>query len=180
MKFLTIIEFDALRKMDLLLLPIPPSYTRRRWPTIGFDASALTSHARPCHTCRMVEVFTSDEFKEWYAGLNDDFQCDVTEAVGMLERRGVALGHPHSSAIKGSRFPLRELRVQSHGHPIRVVYAFDPDRDAYLIIGGDKTGEKRFYERLISQAERIWLEYLTTFSERSWPWRKGSGTDGAT
>ncbi len=55
---------------------------------------------------------------------------------------------PYSSGIRESRFPLRELRVQSRGHPIRVFYAFDPWGQAVLLIAGDKTGDDRFYETL--------------------------------
>ena len=35
---------------------------------------------------------------------------------------------PLSSAIKGSRYALRELRIQSAGHPLRIFYVFDPER----------------------------------------------------
>ena len=72
---------------------------------------------------------------------------------------GVALPFPFSSALAGSRYPLRELRIQSGGRPLRVLYIFDPRRDALLLIGGDKTGDDRFYERLIPQAERLWEIY---------------------
>jgi hypothetical protein len=41
-----------------------------------------------------------------------------------------------------------------------VVYAFDPHRDAVLLLGGDKGSDARFYERIIPRAERIWKEYL--------------------
>jgi len=44
---------------------------------------------------------------------------------------------------------MRELRVQSGGHPIRLFYAFDPARTAILLLGGDKTGDDRLYERII-------------------------------
>jgi hypothetical protein len=44
---------------------------------------------------------------------------------------------------------MRELRVQSSGKPLRVFYAFDPRRMAILLIGGDKTSDKRFYERMV-------------------------------
>ena len=84
----------------------------------------------------------------------------MTAAVDYLGAVGIALGNPRSSDIKGASFPLRELRVQSGGRPIRVFYAFDPRRNAVLIIGGDKTGDGRFYERMIPVAERIWQEYL--------------------
>jgi hypothetical protein len=53
-------------------------------------------------------------------------------AVSKLEQAGVALGHPASSAIKGASFALRELRIKSSGHALRVFYAFDPRRDAVL------------------------------------------------
>src|SRR5262245_56479513 len=65
-----------------------------------------------------------------------------------------------SSAIKEATFALRELRIQSNGRPLRVFYAFDPARNAVLILGGDKTGDDRFYSRMLPQAERVWKEYL--------------------
>jgi hypothetical protein len=40
-----------------------------------------------------------------------------------------------------------------------VFYAFDPIRQAVLLIGGDKAGDDRFYDRLIPLAERIWARY---------------------
>jgi hypothetical protein len=81
--------------------------------------------------------------------------------VGLLEAKGVSLGHPYSSAIKGTKHPIRELRVQSGGRPLRVLYAFDPRRQAVLLLGGDKTGDDRFYETVVPRAERIWEQYLT-------------------
>ena len=74
----------------------------------------------------------------------------------------MALGHPASSAIKGAWFALRELRIKSSGHALRVFYAFDPRRNAVLILGGDKTGQNSddFYEEMIRKSERIWKDYL--------------------
>ena len=48
-----------------------------------------------------------------------------------------------------------------------MVYAFDTARDACLIIGGDKTGDPRFYQRTVSNTERIWLEYSSERQKRS-------------
>lgn len=74
---------------------------------------------------------------------------------------GPRLPHPHSSGIAGSRHAhMRELRVQSRGRPIRVFYAFDPRRTAILLIGGDKTGDDRFYERFIPVADRLYDEHI--------------------
>jgi hypothetical protein len=110
----------------------------------------------------MIEVIGTDEFAAWYEQLEDKYADAVTVAVSKLEDQGVALGHPASSAIKGASFALRELRIKSHGHALRVFYAFDPRRDAVLIIGGDKTGKNSddFYETMIAQSESIWTEYL--------------------
>jgi hypothetical protein len=55
---------------------------------------------------------------------------------------------------------MRELRVQSSGNPLRVFYAFDPRRSAILLIGGDKTGDKRFYKRMIPVADRLYDEHI--------------------
>jgi hypothetical protein len=52
------------------------------------------------------------------------------------------------------------LRVQSGGHPLRIFYAFDPRRTAIVLIGGDKTGNDRFYEEYIPIADRLYDEYL--------------------
>ena len=81
--------------------------------------------------------------------------------VGRLESRGPNLPYPHSSGIKGSRHShMRELRVQSHGNPLRVFYAFNPERTAILLIGGDKTGNARFYDEMIPVADDLYDEHL--------------------
>ena len=110
----------------------------------------------------MVEVIATDEFVAWFDGLEDIHVDPVIVAVTKLEQAGVALGHPASSAINGASFALRELRIKSSGHALRVSYAFDPRRNAVLIIGGDKTGQNSddFYEEMIRKSERLWKDYL--------------------
>ena len=55
---------------------------------------------------------------------------------------------------------MRELRVQHGGDPYRVLYAFDPRRTAILLIGGNKSGDDRFYERMVPIADRIYDQHL--------------------
>ena len=50
--------------------------------------------------------------------------------------------------------------AQSGGRPIRVFYAFDPRRTSVLLIGGDKTGNDRFYEEYVPLADRLYDQYL--------------------
>jgi hypothetical protein len=108
----------------------------------------------------VVEVIFTDEFEAWWGGLTEDEQEAVGAVVDALAERGVGLRFPLSSAIKGSKFALRELRVQSGGRPLRVFYAFDPKRQAVLLIGGDKAGRDRFYGEMVPTAEAIYEAYL--------------------
>lgn len=108
----------------------------------------------------MVEVITTDEFRDWFESLSDEHAKATAQVIEMLEVEGTELGFPRSSALKGSRYPLRELRVKAGGAQIRIAYAFDPRRDAVLILGGTKEGDDRFYRWLIPAAERIWEQYL--------------------
>jgi hypothetical protein len=79
----------------------------------------------------------------------------------LLIAQGPNLRFPHSSGISNSRHShMRELRIQSEGRPLRVFYAFDPRRSAILLIGGDKTGDDRFYERMIPVADELYDVYL--------------------
>lgn len=107
-----------------------------------------------------TEVIYTDEFGAWFESLSEVEQDRVFCSVGLLEAYGVTLPFPHSSAIKGATFALRELRTQAEGDPLRTFYAFDPSRNAVLLMGGDKTGEDRFYEHMIPLAEKIWKGYL--------------------
>ena len=111
------------------------------------------------------DVEFTDEFGGWWEGLTADEQDSVAKVVGLLELNGPALPHPHSSKIRGSRHShMRELRVQHGGRPMRVFYAFDPRRVAILLIAADKTGDDRFYERMIPKADDLYDEHLTNTS----------------
>ena len=103
----------------------------------------------------------SDEFADWYAGLSEAQQDFITAVGLLLMEQGPQLPFPYSSGVNGSKHAhMRELRVQSAGRPIRVFYAFDPRRSAILLIGGDKTGDNRFYERMIPVADALYDDYI--------------------
>ena len=55
---------------------------------------------------------------------------------------------------------MRELRTQHGGRPFRTRYAFDPRRMAILLIGGDKTGDNRWYEVQVPIADRLYDQHL--------------------
>jgi len=103
----------------------------------------------------------TDEFGKWWDSLNEAEQEDIYAYVGLLEQKGPNLDFPYSSKIVGSRFEkMRELRPQHKGRPYRVFYAFDPHRAAILLIGGDKTGDDRFYEKYTPLADKIYEHHL--------------------
>ena len=107
----------------------------------------------------------TDEFELWWLDQTELVQEKCAVVVDLLAREGPRLGFPYSTDIKGSSYTLRELRVQCGGHPYRILYAFDPRRNALLILGGDKTGNDRWYEENVPRAERIYEQYLKEIEE---------------
>jgi hypothetical protein len=107
------------------------------------------------------EVEYTDEFGAWWGTLATSQQEDIAAIVEELERRGPSLPFPYSSKVHASQYAhMRELRVQSDGHPIRIFYAFDPRRMAILLIGGDKKGDNLFYSRMIAVADRLYKAHI--------------------
>jgi hypothetical protein len=111
----------------------------------------------------MWDVEYTDELGLWWARLSEAEQESIDASVRLLEAKGPSLGFPHSSGIEGSRHShMRELRVQHEGRPYRIIYAFDPRRSAILLIGGDKTGNKRWYEVQVPIADKLYDMHLET------------------
>jgi hypothetical protein len=109
----------------------------------------------------MWEVEYTDEFEEWWETLTQQEQNAVGEGVKLLMEKGHALRFPYSSNIQTSRHgAMRELRSQCQGKPLRTLYAFDPRRVAILLIGGDKTGDDRFYDIYVPLADKIYDQHL--------------------
>ena len=108
------------------------------------------------------EVEVTDKFKGWYEDtLNASEQLSVERVVTLLMEAGPALGHPYSSGIKGAKYShMRELRVQHEGRPYRILYAFDPRRVALMLLGGDKSGDDRWYEKAIPDADHLYAKHL--------------------
>ena len=102
------------------------------------------------------EVEYTDEFGAWWNDLSEEEQVALDASVRLLEERGPALGYPLSGGINGSKHShMRELRTQQGGRPLRTLYAFDPRRSAILLIGGDKTGDDRWYD--VHAPACVWL-----------------------
>jgi hypothetical protein len=112
------------------------------------------------------EVEVSNEFLEWYDALNVDEWESVNSVVGKLEQFGPTLGRPYVDTLIGSKYPnMKELWVQHQGRPNRILFMFDPRRNAYLILGGDKTGNANWYTDAMRRAEAIYGQHLKEIGE---------------
>lgn len=109
----------------------------------------------------MWVVEYTDEFGRWWETLAEDVQASIAHDVEILRLIGPGLGRPQVDTVTGSKFSnMKELRTQHKGRPYRTFFAFDPRRCAILLIGGDKSGDSRFYERFIPLADALYEEYL--------------------
>jgi len=114
----------------------------------------------------MWEVEYTGEFGAWWDGLDADEQASLAASVKLLETRGPALGRPYADTVEGSEFAnMKELRTQHEGRPYRTLFAFDPTRAAILLLGGDKTGDDRWYEKHIPIADRLYRKHLRDLEE---------------
>lgn len=103
----------------------------------------------------------TDDFERWWDTLQDGAQVAIDAHVQLLEARGPQLPFPYSSGIARSKHAhMRELRVQHHGQPHRILYAFDPRRTAILLLGGCKAGDERWYVVHVPVADRLYDEHI--------------------
>jgi hypothetical protein len=87
--------------------------------------------------------------------LEEAVRVELFKRLGKLEEFGPDLGRPDVDTLNGSSFPnMKELRFQLNGL-WRFAFAFDPKRQAIVLVGGDKEGERsaRFYSRLVKTAD---------------------------
>lgn len=113
------------------------------------------------------EVEYLDAFEDWWNDLSESEQEDVAAYVQLLEEKGPSLPFPYSSGVESSRHHhMRELRIQHAGDPYRVLYAFDPRRTAILLIGGNKTGDDRWYDKNVPVADKLYDEYLARLNNK--------------
>ena len=120
------------------------------------------------------EIEFTDEFEQWWNTLEESEQESVRASVLLLRARGPALGRPHADVVTASRFPnMKELRTQHAGRPLRTLFAFDPRRVAILLIGGDKTGNDRWYEEFVPLADKIYAGHLIAIEKESRERKRG-------
>ena len=96
---------------------------------------------------------------KWIVLLHEDFltetdtfpseaRISLAAMIEVLQEFGPQLRRPHCDTLKGSRHAnMKELRFDAADGVWRIAFAFDANRRAVLLAGGDKsgTGSARFY-----------------------------------
>ena len=107
-----------------------------------------------------------DKFKDEFHELSMAVQDKIFELVTALEELGPDLGRPRVDTLSGSKHSnMKELRFSVDGGVWRVAFIFDPNREAILLVAGNKAGnrhDRRFYRGLREVAERRYDEYLAS------------------
>lgn len=99
----------------------------------------------------------------WLASLDEGSRVQVVAAIELLEDRGPQLGRPIVDTVSSSRHRnMKELRPGSSGRSeLRVIFAFDPERSAIMLIAGNKAGKwERWYRENIPRADDMFDQHL--------------------
>ncbi len=110
-------------------------------------------------------IIFNDKFEKEFDELHIEVQNELLAHAVFLEKLGPQLGRPYVDTLKGSRYSnMKELRFNVKNGVWRVAFAYDPKRQAILLVAGNKSGisEKRFYKALIKKADERFSQYLNT------------------
>ena len=113
-------------------------------------------------------VLLRDDFADELTALDEKLQDELLAHAKLLAEFGPNLGRPTVDTLKGtSHANMKEMRFNWMGDVWCVAFAFDPKRQAVLLVGGDKSGvdQKRFYKRLISVADNRYSQHLATLND---------------
>lgn len=106
--------------------------------------------------------------KGWLMGLDQRTYDSVIAALELLESNGPSLGRPLVDTVRGSRFHnMKELRPPSPGRSaVRILFAFDQNREAVLLVGGDKRSLwNDWYDKNIPKADLLWDQHIRDLAD---------------
>jgi hypothetical protein len=109
-------------------------------------------------------VLLADEFEPEFEALKKNVQDEILALTRLLQQFGSNLGRPRVDTLKDSRHAnMKEMRFDAADGVWRVAFAFDPKRQAILLVAGDKSGgsQKRFYRELIRKADQRFDAHLS-------------------
>ncbi len=115
----------------------------------------------------MWSIDRTEQIAEWIKNLDEDAKEAIFKSLLILREIGPLLGRPHVDSIKESRHKnMKELRIQNRQRLFRILFAFDPDRKAILLVGGNKRGAKRFYEKTVPLADALFDKHLDKWRKK--------------
>jgi hypothetical protein len=115
------------------------------------------------------EVIFHDEFVPEYRALSKMVQDELVALTVILRKKGPLLGRPQVDTLRGScHANMKELRFDADGRVWRVAFAFDPERNAILLVAGSKggVGRDRFYRNLLRLADERFGQHLKALHSR--------------
>lgn len=115
------------------------------------------------------KIIFDDDFEPEFDELHENVQDECFAQLKLLEAFGPALKRPHVDTLNGSKHAnMKELRFNADNGVWRLAFAFDPSRQAILLVCGDKTGvgQSRFYRDLIKKADKRFDEHLSKLNGR--------------
>jgi hypothetical protein len=118
----------------------------------GASRSATRSH----RGAMAWRVDLHADFDAEFRALDREVQDELLAHIALLEHFGPGLGRPRVDTLNGSKHPnMKELRFDAADGVWRFAFAFDANRQAIILCGGDKSGgsERRFYRTLIKRAD---------------------------
>lgn len=124
------------------------------------------------YSCMPWDVFFHSDFEGEFVELPEAIQNELLARLKLLEAIGPTLGRPNVDTLEGSSFPnMKELRFRLDGL-WRFIFAFDPARQAVVLVGGNKQGrnQAKFYRDLIKMADARFAAHVAAL--------KASGRSG--
>jgi hypothetical protein len=113
-------------------------------------------------------VLFHDAFEPEFEALSLPVREALAAAAGLLETYGPMLGRPYADTLAGSRHAnMKELRFRAENGVWRVAFAFDPARQAVILVAADKSGvaQSLFYKALIAKADKRFTAHLQSMKE---------------
>jgi len=107
-------------------------------------------------------VLFDESFAVEFEALPRDAQTALLAKAKLLEHFGPQLGRPHVDTLKESKHAnMKELRFDAADGAWRAAFAFDVQRQAIILVAGDKSGgsQKKFYRTLIATADKRFDEH---------------------
>ncbi|MGV3719742.1 MAG: type II toxin-antitoxin system RelE/ParE family toxin [Actinomycetota bacterium] len=119
------------------------------------------------------KIITTPEYRTWAGSLNANDERALLQRLELLRMDGPQARRPHFATLTGSRYNnLKEIIVTKPA--LRVIFIFDPEQQAVLLLGGDKSTDYRnWYDIHLPLAEDIYERYLAATHDSRFKYEDG-------